>query len=208
MQNKILISNFQALKTYGYNYYSAYIPSLQKLEQKLLEKSQNKELSKQVLRELSTYIDEQKNIRSYIRYYRERNKNISYIRQKLKEKLFKKEEIEYILQTEILSSWESILNREYILKKVSDLKEKGKSKNAIRQKLIERKEDSHLVETCIQEIFWEENENSSLKKALEKILKGRSLQEISRDEKQKLIQKLLLRGFEYSEIKNYLASDE
>ncbi len=101
---KSLISNFQALKTYGYNYYSAYIPSLQKLEQKLLEKSQNKELSKQVLRELSTYIDEQKNIRSYIRYYRERNKNISYIRQKLKEKLFKKEEIEYILQTEILSS--------------------------------------------------------------------------------------------------------
>lgn len=148
-----IITNFQTLKTYGYNYYSAYIPSIAKLREKLFEKSQNEELTNQVLSDLSLYIDEPKNIRNYLRYYKERNKNVAYIKQKLTEKKFKKEDIESIFSEEIFSTGESILSSDYLIRKISELKEKGKSQNAIRLKLVERKEDKSLVEQCLEEVF-------------------------------------------------------
>lgn len=150
---KFIITNFQALKTYGYNYYSAYIPSINRLREKLFEKSQNEELTNQVLSDLSLYIDEPKNIRNYLRYYKERNKNVAYIKQKLTEKKFRKEDVESIFLEEILSTGESILSPDYLIRKISELKEKGKSQNAIRLKLVERKEDKSLVEQCIEEVF-------------------------------------------------------
>ncbi len=205
---KYIISNFQALKTYGYNYYTAYIPSINKLREKLLEKSQNEEVTQQVLSELILYVDEQKNIHNYIRYYRERNKNLAYIKQKLTEKKFKKSDIESIISEDILNSWESILSKEYILKRITELKEKGKSKNAIRQKLIERKEDREGVEWCLQEIFWDEDTTEALKKALSKILKWKEFKNLSKEEKRKTIQKLLMRGFEYGKVKDYLSKEE
>lgn len=194
------ITDFQTLKNYGYHYYLAYIPSIKKLEEKLKEKCWDEERVKKVLEDLTTHVDEEKNIHNYIRYYKEKNKNISYIRQKLTQKKFQKDDIQRTLQEDIESKWESILNAEYIKKKISDLKEKGKSKNAIRQKLIERKEDREVVEQSLEAIFWED-EIVSLNTTLKKLLKWRETEKLKKEEKGKIIQKLLMRWFEYDEIK-------
>jgi SOS response regulatory protein OraA/RecX len=66
----------------------------------------------------------------------------------------------------------------------------------VKQKLIERQEDREMIEKIIDEIFYDwEDEN--LQKELEK-LQNKGL------EKQKIIQKLLQKGFYYDDIKKLL----
>jgi SOS response regulatory protein OraA/RecX len=202
------ITELKRLSDYAWWYYGAYLPSYNKLREKLEEKCDDTEKVVQILQEVSKIIDDTKNLKNIIRYYKGRHKNVAYIKQKLIVKRFKKEDIVRILDQEITSKGESILDKDYITKKIFDLKQKGKSENAIRQKLIERKEDTLLVESCLQEAFWDNDSKEALEKTLRKILKWKELKNLSREEKGKIIQKLLLRGFEYSEVKNYFASDE
>jgi SOS response regulatory protein OraA/RecX len=95
------ITELKRLSNYAWWYYGAYLPSYNRIAEKLREKCDDTEKVVQVLQEISKVIDDTKNIKNIIRYYKERHKNVAYIKQKLIIKRFKKEDIESILQTDI-----------------------------------------------------------------------------------------------------------
>ena len=98
-----------------------------------------------------------------------------------------------ILNSEFIEEGKSILDENRLFKKIENYKQKWKSKNYIRQKLIERSEDKILVEKFLDEIFYENDEFENLKKEYEKIHK--------RYDRNKIIQKLLVKWFRYDDIK-------
>ena len=101
-----------------------------------------------------------------------------------------------ILENNFLREWESLLNEKSLFIKIENYKNAGKSIQYVKQKLIERQEDREMIEKIIDDIFydWEEE---NLQKELEK-LQNKGL------EKQKIIQKLLQKGFQYNSIKKNL----
>ena len=78
-----------------------------------------------------------------------------------------------------------------VIKKIKSYKQKAKSRNYIRQKLIERSEDTSIVDTCLNEIFidWE---IESIKKEYKKLK--------NKYPKDKIINKLIMKWFKYNEI--------
>ncbi len=193
---KKIIQDKELLKNYAIFYYLKYFPSIKKLEEKLWEKSWwDKNLISQIIENLKSIIDEKANIENRIRYMLDRHKNLNYIRQNLSQKKFDKALVDEILKRNFLKDGESLLDTEYIRRKIISYKEKGKSKNYIKSKLIEREEDKKEVLTILDEIFssWEEeligNEYEKLK---------------GKFEKQKIIEKLLRKGFLYDEVKRIM----
>lgn len=194
---KKTITTQQRLKDYALWYYFRYFPSNKKLENKLLEKTeQNRELVMQVLSEISHLLQEKEIIRSKIKNYLFKNKNLNYIKQKLREKLFPNNTVEEILNSEFLEEGKSILDPFSVRKKIENYKQKGKSITYIKQKLIERSEDKSLVESWIKEAFWNEEDLENLKKEYKRLE--------WRFEKQKIVEKLLRKWFKYGDIKNII----
>nr|MDD3719991.1 RecX family transcriptional regulator [Candidatus Gracilibacteria bacterium] len=184
---------FETLRDYAINYYLKYYPSTKKLKEKLLKKSLNDEkLSLFVIKSLESIIVEKQVIESKIRFYISRNKNLSYIKSKLFEKGFEKDDYEKILE-EKFNLNETLLNKEFIKRKVLDYKSKGKSRNYIFQKLFGRSEDKGIINEILDEYFLEDDELINIKFEYEKI-KGKY-------EKNKLVERLLRKGFYYDDIK-------
>ncbi len=188
--------NFDTLKNYALWYYFRYFPSRKKLLEKLKEKSQDREISEKVFENISHLFQEEQVIWDKIRLYLLRNKNLKYITGKLLEKWFEKDMIQEILENNFLREGESLLNEKSLFIKIENYKNAGKSIQYVKQKLIERQEDREMIEKIIDDIFYD-GEDENLKKELEK-LQHKGL------EKQKIIQKLLQKGFQYNEIKKYL----
>lgn len=196
--NKVIITTFSRLKDYSLWYYFKYLPSINKLENKLLEKTmQNRELVEQVFEDIKHLFQEEQIIESKVKVYLFRNKNLSYIKGKLREKLFDKELVIKILEQNI-TEWESLFSESYLLKKIENYKQKWKTKKYIFQRLVDRNEDKEIVENCLEKVFWEEWENEILKEEFEKLR--------WKYENKKIIEKLLRKGFEYSEIKKIINS--
>lgn len=187
-------NKYSVLKDYALWYYFRYFPSNKKLENKLFEKSWNTELVSKVFLDISHLLNEDDIIKSKIDNYIFRNKNLNYIKNKLLEKLFPKEKIEIILR-EKLDLDRSLLNGESLKRKIQNYKDRNKSINYIKQKLIERMEDRELVESCLEDVFWKESDLASLKNEYEKI---KDL------DTKKLVEKLLRKGFKYSDIKKLI----
>lgn len=187
--------NFETLKNYALWYYFRYFPSSKKLLQKLEEKLEDQELPKKVLENISHLINDKQVIGDKIRLYLMRNKNLSYIKNKLLLAGFDKYLVEEILQNDFLDEEKSLLSKKSLKIKIENYKQSGKSIRYICQKYIERTADRELVERVIQEIFWESEEENILKE----------LKKLSwKYEKQKIIQKLLQKWFNYNEIKKYV----
>jgi len=190
---KKTITTSQRLKDYALWYYFRYFPSNKRLENKLLEKTEkNRVLVDEVFKEISHLLQEEEIVRSKIKNYLFKNKNLFYIKQKLREKLFDKDLVENILNNEFITEGKSILDPFSVKKKINNYKIKGKSINYIKQKLIERNEDRELVNSCINEVFNNNDELENLKKEYEKIKSNST---------QKIIEKLLRKWFKYSDIK-------
>ena len=188
--------HFETLKNYALWYYFRYFPSRKKLLEKLKEKSQDREISQKVFENISHLLQEEQVIWDKIRLYLLRNKNLKYITGKLLEKWFEKDMVNEILENNFLREWESLLNEKSLFIKIENYKNAGKSIQYVKQKLIERQEDREMIEKIIDDIFYDwEDEN--LQKELEK-LQNKGL------EKQKIIQKLLQKGFYYDDIKKLL----
>ncbi len=187
--------NSERLKNYALWYYFKYFPSIQKLQQKLFEKSKDQELSQKIWKSMEHLCDEQRVLEDKIRVYLIRNKNVRYIKTQLIAKWFEKEMIENFLQKEFFDEEKSLLNPISIQHKIQNYKNAGKSKRSIRQKLIESKQDEEIVEEIIQNLF-QEDESENIAREYEKLEK--------KYEKQKIIQKLLQKWFVYNEIKNYV----
>lgn len=190
---KKIIQDKEVLKNYAIFYYLKYFPSIKKLEEKLWEKSWwDKNFISQIIESLKSIIDEKTNIENRIKYMLDRHKNLSYIKQNLMQKNFDKALVEEILKRDFLKDGESLLDTEYIRRKIISYKEKGKSKNYIKSKLIEREEDKKEVLTILDEIFssWEEE------------LIGNEYEKLKwKFDKQKIVEKLLRKWFLYEDVK-------
>jgi len=186
--------SFIRLKNYAEWYYFRYYPSDKKFLQKLKEKWESDDAEK-IFDMMKDFLVEDRTMESLIENYIFRHKNFRYIEQKMQEKGFPKEKIKnYVAKYK--ESGESLLWEAYLIKKVENLLQKGKSKQYIFQKFWENTVDIELLEKIFKEYFvdWDYN---SLQKEYEKIK--------TKLEKQKIIQKLLVKWFKYDDIKKILA---
>ena len=206
MKNNMEIS--QKIIDYAIRYYLRYYPSQAKMRQKLDFKfgpeSEKWKMYGGIFQDEIDYILNEKmrniiqeeevckwKIKSLVRKW----KNISYIKNNLRQKMFCLDMIEKILVSEYNYQEASILNEEKIIKKVRDLKSRWKSVMHIKQKLIERELDREQVEKIIEEAFVNgDSENIELE--------YRKLKD--KYEKQKVIEKLLRKWFQYGDIKNII----
>jgi len=141
-------------------------------------------------------------IESKIRVYITRNKNLSYIKSKLFEKWFEKEEYEKILENNYNLD-ETLLDADYIKRKILDYKNKWKSRNYIFQKLFERKQDKDLINESLDQIYTKEDELENIKKEYQNLTSNHT-KSFSGTEKNKIIEKLIRKGFNYGEIKKVI----
>lgn len=200
----------QKIVDYAIWYYLKYFPSKKALEKKLFEKFWpnsekwkiywwiwEKEIDFILNKKMSSIIFEEEVAKSKIRNYIEKNKNFSYIKTKMFQKYFDKELVLRILREEYNFENETLLNEEKLKKQIILLKQKGKSKNYIKNKFLERSQDKDLVENILIEVFcnWE---LENLKKEYEKI-KNKWF------DKQKIFQKLFSKWFNYEDIKRVIS---
>lgn len=200
----------QKIVDYAIWYYLKYFPSKKALEKKLFEKFWpnsekwkvywwiwEKEIDFILNQKMSSIIFEEEVAKSKIRNYIEKNKNFSYIKTKMFQKYFDKELVLRILREEYNFENETLLNEEKLKKQIILLKQKGKSKNYIKNKFLERSQDKDLVENILSEVFcdWE---LENLKKEYEKI-KNKLF------DKQKIFQKLFSKWFNYEDIKRVIS---
>lgn len=200
----------QKIVDYAIWYYLKYFPSKKALEKKLFEKFWpnsekwkvywwiwEKEIDFILNQKMSSIIFEEEVAKSKIRNYIEKNKNFSYIKTKMFQKYFDKELVLLILREEYNFENETLLNEEKLKKQIILLKQKGKSKNYIKNKFLERSQDKDLVENILSEVFcyWE---LENLKKEYEKI-KNKWF------DKQKIFQKLFSKWFNYEDIKRVIS---
>lgn len=185
--------NFDSLKNYALRYYFKYFVSPKKLMQKLKEKAKDTDLPEKVFENITHLIDEKQVIQDKIRLYLLANKNYTYIKNKLAEKLFDKDLVKIILEKDFFVEWESLLNENSIRIKIQNYKQKNKSITYIKQKLVDRQEDKEIINKIIEEVFGEEKDLESIKKEISKLEK--------KYEKEKIIQKLLAKWFRYDDIK-------
>jgi SOS response regulatory protein OraA/RecX len=171
------------------------------LQIKLQEKSRHEpELAPKVFWDIKHLLEEDKIIESKIKNYIYRNKNVSYIRSKMREKYFQADKVEAFLREEVWIDEGSILNKVHLLKKIENYKQKGKSQLYIRNKLIDRTEDKNIVEECLNEVFWQEWELEVLKREYDKLLLALDKEK----DKQKIMKKLLSKWFRYDDVKKVL----
>lgn len=197
MKKVEIITKYQRLKDYTLWYYFRYYPSIWKLKFKLRQKTQNnEELIEKLFNDIWHLFIDKPIIESKIQNYIFRNKNKNYIITQLISKQFKREEVIEIFHN-VTEENKSLLTSEFIYKKVVQLKNKNKSIQYIKNKLIEQPEDKILVEKIIYEIFNETWEKEQIKYEIEK-LKNKNL------EQQKIIQKLIQKWFQYNDIKNII----
>lgn len=195
----------QKIVDYAIWYYLRYYPSRKKLSQKLEQKFwpnsekwkrywgiSEEEIDYILTEKMKNIIQENEVCRSKISNLIWKNKNVSYIKNNLRQKMFEPEMIEEILQTEFQYQEQSILNPQKIEKKVIELKRKWKSIWYIKQKLIERDLDKEMVNKIISEYFPDgdfENLQSEYDRYEWKY------------ERQKIIEKLIRKWFYYGDIK-------
>jgi SOS response regulatory protein OraA/RecX len=82
------------------------------------------------------------------------------------------------------------------------LKNKGKSKNYIKQKFIENNFDKEKIEDFIEKIFDDDTEKNSIKNLLEKYNFNKKL---DYKEKQKILEKIVRKGYNFSDILELMA---
>lgn len=220
----------QKIIDYAIWYYLNFFPSKKKIAEKLKEKFwpesekwkkywwiSDEEISFIVEEKLKNLLQEENILKAKIKNFLWKWKNLNYIKTKLFEKKFDKNDIEKILNeeyfensenTEFIENWWSFLNKEKLEKNILALKNKWKSKKFIQQKFIERMEDSEVVNEILEKVFyqyWDSEEDfefENLKKEYEKISqKTIKWEKISR---QKIIEKLLWKWFVWDDVKKIL----
>jgi len=195
--------SYESLRNYALNYYLRYYPSIKKFREKLLKKSLwDEKIVNEILKSMENVIVEKLVIESKIRLYIARNKNLAYIKSKLFEKGFEKEELQKILQNNYNLD-ETLLDADYLKRKILDYKNKWKSRNYIFQRLFERKQDKDLINQILDQNYTKEDELENIKKEYENLTSNHT-KSFSGTEKNKIIEKLIRKGFNYSEIKKVI----
>lgn len=139
------------LRNYAEWYYTQYFPSIQKLRQKLLEKTQDIDLVDEVIRDLSELFVEDKIIESQIHALLSRWKTAYEIRMQLVQKQFSPDIIDAKLveATKIINDPDRY--RHVIEKLINTLWAKGYAKRRIQQEIKTRYPDAQEL---ITELLW------------------------------------------------------
>lgn len=239
-QNSKKIS--QKIIDYAIWYYLNFFPSKKKISDKLREKFwpesekwkkywwiSDEEISFIIEEKMKNLLQEENILKAKIKTFLRKWKNLNYIKTKLFEKKFDKDDIDRILNDdflenpenlEIIENWWSLLNREKLEKNILILKNKWKSKKFISQKFIERKEDNKIVNEILEKIFFEkieedfdenwdekiidwdfENLKIEFEKVKSKRVRNKKTWEYEEISRQKIIEKLLWKWFWYENIK-------
>ena len=191
--------NENTLRDYALWYYFRYYPSNTRLENKLFEKSSDRELSKAVIDSIFHLLQEDQILASKIDNYVYRNKNYRYIENKMREKLFPSEKVQAYLE-KYRSSWESLLQDDFLRRKIRNFKQKGKSHTYIKNKLWETKLDREKLEWILSEF----TDDDSLEKEFNKIKLNSKTDLSTFTWKQKVVEKLIRKWFQYGDIKKAL----
>ncbi|USN58679.1 MAG: RecX family transcriptional regulator [Candidatus Peribacteria bacterium] len=186
----------ERLRDYALWYYFRYFPSNAKLKQQLQKKSEDTEVVEDVFQEIEHLLQEEQVIDAVIRRYLERGKNLYYIRTKLLQKLFPQVLIGVTLE-KYMEEGKSIVSEHHFRKKIESYLDRGKSRQYILQKLIERREDRAIVEELLLELYPRDMEDEIITSYIE----GYTTDRLPRE---KMIQKLLQKGFYYEDIKRNL----
>ncbi len=108
-----------------------------------------------------------------------------------------KVEIDFIIKEKLRNI---IQQEEVIESKIRNYKNKWKSKLYIKQKMFERMENKDLTEKYLA-IYFENWELENIKNQLKKLWYS---EELEYNDKQKILKKLLTKGFRYDEIKQII----
>jgi len=141
----------------------------------------------------------------YLKYYPSPKK----LSQKLKEKFWEEsenwkkywwisdKEIDFIINEKL----KNIIREDEVIKaKIRNYIAKWKSKLYIKQKLFERQEKKDLIEKYLEECFASQQEEENIKKEYEKQLKNLQKKFEWYELKNKIIQRLIRKGFSYDDI--------
>lgn len=194
---KEIITTFQRGRDYTLWYYFRYYPSVNRLKEKLNEKTYNNtELIDQIFKDVWYLFKDLEVLDSKVQNLIFRNKNKRYIITNLVQKKFSKVDI-YNTLDKYSTQGESLLTENFIERKIIQLINKNKSKQYIRNKLIEQPEDKVVVEKILWKIYWNKDDNDALMFEYRK-LTSKNI------EQQKIIQRLLSKWFRYEDIKKAL----
>ena len=182
--------DYKRLHDYALWYYFRYYPSDRRLLQKLQEKG-NKEDSEKVFQKIEHLLKEDEIIHSKVDNYIYKNKNYNYIRQKMFLKLFPKEKVERYLDI-YKASGKSLLDEEFLKKRIEAYIGKGKSRQYIGIKLWETPEDKQKCKDLLDQYFFE-GESKNILFQYKKLKK--------KYPREKIIQKLIGQWFRYDDIK-------
>ena len=185
-------SDYENLRTYAIKYIWRYYPTIWQLQNQLNKKNPDQIIIWKVINDLKHLIDEEKMIETFVSNLLFRWKNINYIQTKLYNKKFNSDLIK--IEIDKLKSWWTLLNEYKLEEKIKNYIEKGRNKSEIRIKFTERREDKKLIEKIIEKVFPEDLEREILKNKIEE-LKRKKIPE------NKIIQRLIWRGFKYDDIK-------
>lgn len=184
------------LKSYAQKYCQRYQPSRNKLCAQLMRKSHNQKLSDLVTQQLSEYMDDDALALQLTERMRDQGKNKNYITNKLSQRLFEQDCINRCIKTTSTDTG-SIWDTDALRKKVETLKRKGFSLHAIRQKLTEQQADKPLVEEALSAVFSTVTDDHNLRSAIAK-MQSKNI------EHEKIIKRLISKGFRYAAIKELL----
>ncbi|EKD30375.1 MAG: hypothetical protein ACD_78C00073G0003 [uncultured bacterium (gcode 4)] len=200
-----ILTTESSLLNYAAWYAMRYFPSLAKLREALMKKSANAEpLVNIIMAEMGQYICEERTVDGLVRMYTEQSKTRPYIEQKLKAKKFQIDIIETTLEAygDTFTSWNNYENT--ITRKIQDFLIKNRSRRYISGALTGKypnfkQEIYSLIETLCPD------ESGSIQCEFEKL--SRKHDANNPKERQKIIQKLLLKGFPYDGIKKSLRKE-
>lgn len=194
---KEIITTFQRGKDYTLWYYFRYYPSINRLKEKLNEKTCNNiELINQIFKNIWHLFNDVEILDTKIQNLIFRNKNKRYIITNLVQKKFNKDDIHNTLN-KYCTEGESLLTENFIERKILQFISKNKSKQYISNKLIEQPEDREIVEKLLSKIYRDKSDNNALLFEYNKLINKNI-------EQQKIIQRLLSKWFRYDDIKKAL----
>ena len=181
-------NNPKVLKNYALWYYTSYYPSIWFLKVKLEEKSKNAEVIKSIISEIRSNFNEDNLLESLIQSLLDKWKSHNFISQKLTLDKFEKNDIEKILWN-LENTW---VSDSYLLQKIL-LSLKGKSIQKTKMNLIAGWFDKDLIESIIKANDLKDSQEvieTQYKELIQKNLP-----------KEKIIEKMLGKGFLYKDVK-------
>ena len=194
-----ILTTKESLLNYAAWYAMRYFPSLRKLREALMKKSLgNEALVVSVMKEMSEYISEERTVDGLVRMYTEQSKTRPYIERKLRLKKFGEDVIITILESyrDSFISWSAY--EQVVTKKVNDYLKKNKSKKYIIGTLTQGypnfKNEIHIL---LNDVAPDETE--AVQEEFAKL--SQKYDVTHQKERQKVVQKLCLKGFPYDLIR-------